>query len=434
MRVVLEVFIVSLCLAAAAFGQATTISGTVTDPTGAAMPSITVTLSSLDTGAQREVKSDTEGRYNFAQVPPGLYRITAKAPGFADATVDKIEILVNQPATIEVQFQKLGETRTSVQVEAQAIQVNTTDATLGNAITSQAITELPMYARNVAGLLALQPGVTSFGSFGQQNLDDRSGSVNGGRSDQSNITLDGADVNQQNNRAAFTSVLRVTPDSVEEFRVVTTNGGADTGRGSGADIALITKSGTNQIHGSLYEYRRGKETAANSFFLNRSGVAQAPLLINIFGGSAGGPIKKDKLFLFINYEGRRDASSSIVNETVPMETMKQGIVQYHNTSGQLVQIGPSQIQQIDPLGIGIDAAALAIMKQYPVGNNNALGDGVNTTGYTFTAPTHNVQNTYIARLDYKVDNAGKNSLFWRGNLQNDSANGTPSSPGRFRTR
>src|SRR3954466_10969289 len=129
-------------------------------------------------------------------------------------------------------------------------------------------------------MLSFQPGVAFFGG-----TDDRNGSVNGGRSDQSNITLDGADVNSQSDRAAFSSVLRVTPDSVEEFRTTTSNGGADTGRGSGADITLVTKSGTNEIHGSLYEYRRGNETAANSFFNNRINLAKPNLLINLFGGS-----------------------------------------------------------------------------------------------------------------------------------------------------
>ena len=171
---------------------------------------------------------------------------------------------------MNVKFEKVGSTTTTVMVEAEAAQLNTVDASLGNVITSQAIVELPSLARNVANLLSFQPGVAYFGG-----TDDRNGSVNGGRSDQSNITLDGADVNQQSDRAAFSSVLRVTPDSVEEFRTTTSNGGADTGRGSGADITLVTRSGTNDIHGSLYEYRRGTETAANSFFNNRNGVPRA---------------------------------------------------------------------------------------------------------------------------------------------------------------
>ena len=418
-----------MSLATAVLAQNTALNGTVTDPTGAVIPNTSIALTNQDTGAGRATVSDARGHYEFDQLAPGKYKILAKATGFAEVLIGNIQLQVNEPATVAVKFEKTGAITDTIQVEATATQVNTVDASLGNVITTQAITELPMYARNVAGLLALQPGVTSFGSFGSGTLDDRSGSVNGGRSDQSNITLDGVDVLQETNRAAFTSVLRVTPDSVEEFRVTTTNQGADTGRGSGADIALITKTGTNRFHGSLYEYRRGTETAANSFFNNRIGVPVAPLLINIFGGSVGGPVRKNKLFFFLNYEGRRDASSTSVTRTVPMETMKQGIVQYHNTAGQLMQIGPAQIQTLDPAGIGIDPAALAVMKLYPVGNNNASGDGVNTTGYTFNAPVHNVQNTYIARLDYKIDDAGKHTLFFRGNLQNDSQNGTPEFPG-----
>jgi Carboxypeptidase regulatory-like domain len=413
--------------AAALFGQTTSITGVVTDPTGAVIPSASITITSIATGAQRSDVSDNQGRYTISQVVPGPYTLSAKSSGFAEVKVARIDLLVNQPATLPITFEKLGSTTETVQVEAAAEQVNTTDASIGNAIGTQAIIEMPMYARNVAGLLAFQPGVTSFGSFGSGNLDFRSGSVNGGKSDQSNVTLDGVDVADQNTRQAFTSVLRVTLDSVEEFRTVTSNGDAATGRGSGADVSLVTKSGTNDFHGSLYEYRRGTETAANSFFNNRSGVPIAPLLINVFGGSAGGPIKKNKAFFFINYEGRRDASAVSVTRTVPTETMKQGILEYHNTAGQLVQVTPSQIQQIDPAGAGINPAALKALQSMPVGNNNSVGDGLNSTGFTFNAPGHSVQNTYIAKFDYHLKD--NHTLFVRGNLQNDSAdNGSTNAP------
>ena len=414
-------------LAVTAFGQVTSLTGSVTDPTGAVIPSASISITNVQTGAIRETKSDPSGRYTMQQLTPGVYRLTAKAGGFSDVVMDKIELLVNQPGTADIVFSKVGTTTQTVTVEAAAVQVNTTDSSIGNAINTQAIIDMPMYARNVAGLLAFQPGVTSFGSFGAQTLDIRSGSVDGGKSDQSNITLDGADVADQNGRAAFTSVLRVTLDSVEEFRTVTTNGDAATGRGSGADIQLVTKSGTNEFHGSLYEYRRGTETAANSFFSNRSGVPVAPLLINVFGGSGGGAIKKNKLFYFLNYEGRRDASAVQVTRTVPTETLKKGIIEYHNTSGQLVQVGPAQIQQIDTGGVGINPAAQKALQSFPVGNNTAIGDQLNTTGYTFNAPGHAVQNTYIAKFDYHLND--RNSLFIRGNLQNDSAdNGTSNAP------
>jgi hypothetical protein len=420
--------VLSLFAAASLFAQTTAMSGVVTDPSGAVVPKATITVTNTQTGAKRTDTSDTQGRYTIPQLPPGTYNLGAEAAGFNQATIQGIELLVNSPATVNVRFEKVGSTSTSVMVEAAAQQLNTTDATLGNVITSQAIVELPSFARNVANLLTFQPGVAYFGAPKSSTgvPDDRDGSVNGGRSDQSNITLDGADVNPQNDRTAFSTVLRVTPDSVEEFRTTTTNGGADTGRGSGADITLVTRSGTNSFHGSLYEYRRGTETAANSFFNNRNGVQRAPLLINLFGTSVGGPIKQNKAFFFVNYEGRRDASSTSVNRNVPTENLKQGIVTYHDSTGALRTIGPDQIKAVvDPLGVGVNQAALAVLQKYPVGNNSSLGDGLNFTGYTFNAPIHSKQDTYTAKLDYKLDSNGKESLFWRGNLQNDHAAGTP---------
>ena len=250
MRKLLGLSFVCLLMTAALYGQTTTITGTVMDPTGAVVPAASITITNIATGAQRATVSDSQGRYTISQVVPGSYKVSAKASGFAEAAIAKVDLLVNQPATIPIKFEKVGSTSETVQVEAAADQVNTTDASIGNAIGTQAIIQMPMFARNVAGLLAFQPGVTSFGSFGAQNLDFRSGSVNGGKSDQSNITLDGVDVGDQNTRQAFTSVLRVTLDSVEEFRTVTSNGDAATGRGSGADVALVTKSGTNEFHGS----------------------------------------------------------------------------------------------------------------------------------------------------------------------------------------
>ncbi|HYL78614.1 MAG TPA: carboxypeptidase regulatory-like domain-containing protein [Bryobacteraceae bacterium] len=435
MHRLLWVLAISLFLGAALFGQTTSLTGTVTDPTGAVIPNATITIVETQTGAQREVTADNQGRYTLSQLTPGTYKLTAKATGFADVVINNVQLQVNQPSTINVTFEKVGATATTVQVEGTAVQVNTTDASLGNVITTQQIVELPMYARNIVGLLAAQPGVTIFGSAGQgangtNNLDTRSGSVNGGKADQANVSLDGVDVNDQNARTAFTSVLRVTPDSVEEFRSTTTNGDAGTGRGSGADVALVTKSGTNQFHGSLYEYRRGSETAANSFFNNRSKIARPFLLINVFGGSVGGPIKQNKLFFFLNYEGRRDRSATSVTRTVPTDLMRQGILQYHDGSGKLQQITPAQIKQIDPNGIGISQAGLKDLLLLPVGNNNAVGDGINTIGYTFNTPVASDQNTYVAKFDYNIDNSGKHHLFWRGNLQNDSANGAPQFPGQ----
>ena len=280
------------------------------------------------------------------------------------------------------------------------------------------IAELPFEARNVVGLLSIQPGVTFFADPSQRD-DYRSGADNGGKSDQGNVTLDGVDVNDQQNRSAFTSVLRTTLDSVQEFRTTTTNGGADMGRTSGAQVALVTKSGTNELHGSLYEYMRNTLTSANTFFNNSAGVSRQKLIRNVFGASLGGPLKKNRLFIFGNYEGRRDASEQSVVRTVPNALFCDGIFNYQTTAGIVKQLTPDQVRALDPQQIGEDPAVLKTLQAYPEPNDNTVGDGLNTAGYRFKAPVPLRYNTYISRIDYQLDPAGKHNLFVRGNLQND---------------
>jgi len=420
MRNLIAAILLIACFTPALFGQAfTSLAGTVTDPTGAIIPGAAITIVNTQTGLKRETATNAEGRYSFMQVLPGTYQLTAKSPGFTDVTIQDIQLMVNSPATINVKFEKVGAVAVTVQVEAAAIQVNTTDATLGNAIATQAILELPFYARNVVNLLMLQPGVT------------QDGQVSGGKSDQANVTLDGVDVNDQVNRNAFTSVLRVTLDSVQEFRTTTTNANADQGRGSGAEVSLVTKTGTNEFHGSLYEYNRNEKFAANDFFSNRSAVPRPALKINMFGASIGGPIIKNKAFFFVNYEGRRDASASVQTRTVPTDNMREGIVAYHDKTGALRTIGPDQIKTLaDPAGIGVSQAALKVFKEYPRGNMPGTGDGMNTISFRFNAPRHEKWDTYVARLDYTLDETAKHQLFLRGNLQNDNRGGVPQFPGQ----
>jgi len=445
-RLVLSALLLVL-LTPVLFGQAvTSLTGVVTDPSGAVVPGATITIVNTQTGVQRETMSNGVGSYTFPSVLPGTYNLTAKMTGFTSVGVKNIPLQVNTPATVNVKFEKVGGVSETVTVEASGVQVNTTDASIGNTITASSITQLPSYARDVVNLLLLQPGVTT------------GGNVNGGKSDQANVTLDGVDVNDQVNRS-LTSVLRVTLDSVQEFRTTTTGANSDQGRGSGAEVALVTKNGTNSYHGSLYEYNRNTLFAANSFFNNRGlkpiyngdGPAyhtyctpqqlatewdkckapNAALLINIFGGSIGGPIIKNKLFLFANYEGNRNASASTQNRTVPTDNLRNGIVTYHNSAGALTTIGPADIKTyVDPLGIGPNPKSLAAFALYPRGNVAGTGDGLNTITYQFIAPRHTKTDTYISRLDYTVDNAGRHQLMLRGSLQNDHEGSTPNFPGQ----
>jgi hypothetical protein len=423
--------VVYLVLAAAVFGQAlSSVGGTVKDPSGAVVPTAKISLVNQDTGAERTTVSDARGRYELSQVQPGTYRLRAESPGFSNLVINDIHLLVNSPATVELVFEKVGTVATSVSVSSEATQINTEDASLGNAVGGKVITELPFESRNVVGLLAIQPGVTFLGEPGDTgNLDARSGAVDGGKPDQGNVTLDGVDVNDQQNRTAFTSVLRVTLDSVQEFRTITTNAGAEFGHSSGAQVSLITKGGTNIVHGAAYEYIRNTDTSANSFFNNASGVPVAKLNRNVYGAAVGGPIKKDKLFYFVNYEGRKDASAATVTRTVPTATFRQGSVMYGTTSGTEATMTPAQIQAVDPAGIGVDQAVLSYLQQFPLPNATNVGDGVNTAGYLFNASEPLRFNTYIAKVDYQLN--ANNTVYVRANLQNDNyASGAPEFPGQ----
>ena len=324
-----------------AMAQSSLISGTATDPAGNALAGVNITLTNLASGTSRTVSTKGDGTFQLPQVSSGTYKIRAEAKGFKALVLEDVSVLVNTPLTLSLEFRELGAVSEAITVQGGETAVNTSDATIGNSFNQQQVKDLPLASRNVVGLLSLQPGVTP------------SGYVNGGRSDQSNITLDGVDVNEQQTGQAYFSVLRSTPDSLQEFRVVTTNPNADQGRSSGAQISLVTKSGTNDFHGSLYEYHRNTVTSANNWFNNKAGhytatdalvlaglakvgdqkVPREALLRNNFGGAVGGPIVKEKLFFFFNYEGFRESRGTTVAREVPLPTLGQGIVRYRSANG-----------------------------------------------------------------------------------------------------
>jgi hypothetical protein len=418
----------------------TSVRGAVTDPSGAVVPGAVVTLAAPSNGLHFEHTADAKGEYLFSQIPPGTYTITANATGFGTQTA-QAELLVNQPATVNFTMAVQAAT-TSVNVNADTTTLNTTDATMGDAVNNATIEALPMEGRNVPDLLSLQPGVLYLGHNVNANFDSRSGSVNGSRSDQGNVTLDGLDDNSQIFGYAFTGVLRSTLDSVEEFRVTTTGSNADTGRSSGAQVNMVTRSGTNSIHGSLYEYNRNTLATANNWFNKQaelsSGLPNTPgkLIRNTFGAAVGGPIKKDKLFYFFNYESQRTAENQQQTLTVPTASLRAGELAY-TSGGSPVTLTPAQVASMDPKcfslgtcpwGPGGDPNAIALFNQYPSSNSFVAGDGLNTAAYTWSAPNPVNLNTTIVKLDYILSD--KNRMFVRGNLQDDTTLASPQFPGQ----
>ncbi|MBL8176641.1 MAG: carboxypeptidase regulatory-like domain-containing protein [Bryobacterales bacterium] len=396
--------------------QLSQVSGTVTDPSGAIVIGAKIRLESLSKGILvRETITEETGRYLFAQILPDRYKITASAPGLQDITIAGAVVQVATPARYDIAFEKAAGLTESITVTVESSQVNAVDASLGNTFGTRPIMQLPSFARNVAGFLALQPGVGEFGN------------VNGGKSDQANVTLDGIDVNEQMERTAFTTVLRVTLDSVEEFRTTTTNAGAEQGRSSGAQVSLVTKSGTNSTNGSVYWYHRNTATAANSFFNNANGVDRPVLLINIPGASVGGPIRKNKLFYFFNWEQRNDRSAVNVERTVPSALLREGSVVYRNRAGQRITLSPERVRTLDPRALGANRAVLDLFRSFPLPNSDTPGDNLNFFGYRFTAPQELRFTTYISRFDYQLKE--NHNFFFRGQLQNDRSTGEPQFPG-----
>jgi len=441
-------FAMSTVLASLAMAQSTSsLNGNVSDSSGAAVAGAKITLTDPATGSQRTTTSNGSGLYQFLDVPPGEYHLDATATGFAPYVAPKITLMVKLPSTVSIRLQVAGVTQ-SVDVEGEAPLINRTDASLGNVVNQAQIDELPIAQRNVVELLSLQPGVAYLGDAIDADTDTRSGAVNGLRSDQSNVTLDGIGVNDQNYGYAFKSILNVPPDSVQEFRVTTANANADSGYSSGAQVALATKSGTNTFHGSAYEYNRNTIFSANDPFLKESQLSSgepnvAPKrLYNVFGGTLGGPIKKNRLFFFANYEGFRQAQGTSVLRDVPSAPLQQGYLQYLctlNSDGSLntaacpggtvnglsgVQpgyyaLGPAQITGIDPLGIGPNQAVESVLQQYPTANENA-GDGLNTLGYRFSSNADSTWNTYILKGDWHINSSGSETLFLRGQTENEN--------------
>ena len=330
----------------------TSLRGTLSDVSGALVTGASLTLARPDTGFTVTMKSNSAGAYIFQQLDPGTYELTADASGFATQTV-QVQLLVDQPATLNLTM-NVAKSETTIAVQAQTT-LNTTDASIGNAVGNELVEALPSEGRNVPDLLSLQPGVLYLSHNVDQDEDGRSGSVAGARSDQGNLTLDGLDNNDQTEGYAFTGVLRSTLDSVDEFRVTTVDAGADSGRSSGAQINVITKSGTNTFHGSLYEYNRNTVAVANNWFNKEAQIAAGEpnkpgeLIRNTFGGALGGPIKKDKLFFFANYEAQRTAENQQAILQVPTQSFRTGNIIYPSAAGSVVTLNPTQFASMDPL-------------------------------------------------------------------------------------
>jgi hypothetical protein len=417
--------IIAMTLAAICFAQSTStarIDGAVQDATGAVVPNAKIIITNVNTRRTAETTSNATGAFALAALQPGKYIMTVEASGFRKTVVNNIELdvddYVSQKVTLEI-----GQVTESVEVLADTIAVQTTDSQVSRTITLRDIDTLPQLARTPLTLAIFQPGVQIAQNGSSAGVDNSFSRINGQRQGSNNNTLDGIDANDAVAPRLGLSLTANNTDSVGEFRVITEGSKAEYGRNAGGQIELITRSGTNQYHGNLFDYLRNSDLNANDFFNNASGQARPVFIQNIYGGSFGGPIKHNKLFVFGNFQGRRTTQTKVQNRTVPTDLAKSGIFQYHPTNAAST-IAQVNILNLDPRHLGIDPFIANLLKIYPSPNNFDTGDGLNTGGFRFNNPNGSFEDQLTIKADYNMTE--KMHFFvresWERNSSIDSLN------------
>lgn len=400
-------------IALSAFAQVTTgrIDGVVQDPSGAVVAGAKVVATETRTQVTANTTSGPEGTFAFVSLQPGFYDLVVEVQGFRKQVINQIELTVGATVSETVKLQ-VGQVGDSVTIDATAPAVQTTDSQVGSAINMKSVDNLPQLARTPISLAILQPGVQIDVRAGQ---DSSFSHVNGMRGGSNNSTLDGIDVNDSSVPRLGLSLTANNTDSIEQVSVITSGFNAEYGRNAGGEIQMVTRSGTNEYHGNLFDYLRNTDLNANDFFNNQSGGAVPQFIQNIYGGSIGGPIRKNRTFIFGNFQGRRTHQQTVRERTVPTLTARQGIFEWADSSG----VHQYSIPNADPLHIGIDPAVAKLLSTYPAPNNNDVGDGLNTAGFRFNNPVPSLEDQFTIKADHRVTD--NNALFLRWSWQRNSS-------------
>jgi hypothetical protein len=394
--------------------------GTATDPSGAVIPGAQVELQDSTTGRSRIATTNEAGQYSFAAVLPGTYSVKATHAGFQQLTVPKVVVEVGKSYTVNLKLQVGMETQV-VEVKATpGAELQTLDASVGTAVGGDTLLMVPTLTRNVTSLLLLQP--TSMPQQASSQGSDLGGQVAGAHSDQNSIVLDGG--NATNGTAANSdyfanfnggpqAAIPTPVESIQEFRVSTSNHSASFSGASGSETILVTKRGGNEYHGSAYEYLQNSDLNANTWTANRLDQARPQSRDNRFGASLGGYIpgmkESARTYFYINYEGRRLVADQEYSRIVPTDTLRQGILRFRDAAGNIVSYNLATAQlcgaqgnsACDPRGLGINPLISQLWNKYePQGNDNTQGDGLNTTGFTGPLALPNSSDFGVIRLDH----------------------------------
>lgn len=373
------------------------IEGVVEDPQGAVVGGARVTLTNLILGAKRETKSEADGTFIFPFVQPGSgYEVAVQQPGFQRAAAKDLSIYVTQVTTANLKL-ALGSLTTEVVVTSAPETVQTSNATLGDTLPNQVVTSLPLPTRNVLDLLATDAGVVAVLTSPAATVLQGSEAmfVGGARDTANNYMVNGVDANNFEFHTLAVGVVPVpNPDAVQEFRTETSLYDATSGFSGGGNIALITRSGTSQYHGNLFEYIRNSVLNANDFFFNRNGTPKPFLIQNQFGGSVGGPIPHtQKTFWFFNYEGtrQRNGITGAISGQMP-------VLPAQRTAASLAALYNVPVSAIDPVAINIlNAPGPYGGLLYPSGTGSPPGELGN---FSFSSPAHITGDQYNGRVDH----------------------------------
>jgi hypothetical protein len=410
-----RIIVLFLCCVSIAAAQTITgsITGSVTDPSGAAVTSARVIARNNGTNVANTAEVNASGVYNLLFLPVGEYSLSVEAPGFKKSLAGPITLEVNQSARVDIPLQ-LGQVSDSVEISATAVILQTESATTGETITGNTVTNIPLKGRNFAAVTLLVPGAinpntSNFTSIGRNTTGGRP-YVNGNREQSNNFLLDGQEFNDSiDNLIGYNP----SPDALEEVKVQTGNTGAEFGNANGAVVNMTVKGGTNQYHGNAFEFLQNDKLDANGFFANRSRSARAAFKRNIYGGTFGGPIKKDKLFFFVDYQGAKERNEGASTATVAPLAYRTGnlsaLLTPSNGSAPRVVTDPVTGApfpgNIIPANRIINPVAKALFadpRLYPAPNNigtGALGLASNFLG-TSASGVNNDQGD--AKIDYRA--------------------------------
>jgi hypothetical protein len=390
--------------------QTAKVTGTVVDSSGAVVVGATVTATNQATSIERSTSTTDTGAYTISSLPPSVYSFTFNKTGFKTVKYAEITLTVDQAVTLDAKLE-VGSVSSTIEVASTTIeQIDTATATLSNVVEHTQMTELPLILRDPYQLVLLGPGVTQSDGLGGI-------SVNGGRERNNNFLLDGADNNDADVPGPLGGLAAENPDATQEFRVLTNNFAPEFGRNNGAIIDVITRSGTNDFHGNLFYFGRWDALGARDYFnhqidpLTGLVAAKNPYVRNLYGGSLGGPIKKDKTFFFLNYQGDRFVTTLTNTTTVPTAAFKSGIFTYTNPA-----TGASQAINVttpgagnNATGVGLDPVMQKILSFYPAPNVNN-SDGI-TGQLFFPSQSREKDEDAVIKIDHKLNQ--NNNLYAR---------------------